>query len=98
MEAGMERRIFGFVQDDAGDWVALLDCGHRRHVRHRPPFEERAWVEDEDGRASRVGTLIDCGLCDQEEPLGGEPACMANQVCQECGAVVVDGDHPCTTQ
>ena len=32
----MERCILGFSQDDAKDWVALLDCGHRRHVRNRP--------------------------------------------------------------
>ncbi|MCB1185380.1 DUF3565 domain-containing protein, partial [bacterium] len=33
--------ITGFIQDEAGDWIALLACGHRRHVRHRPPLVER---------------------------------------------------------
>ncbi len=89
----MERRILGFSQDDAKDWVALLDCGHRRHVRNRPPFEDRAWVETRDGRTSRLGTLLECGLCDQEEPAGGEPPCLADLVCPECGAIVDGGAH-----
>lgn len=63
----MERTITGFTADTAGDWVAELSCGHRRHVRHRPPFEERRWVLDAAGRAGRVGTGIDCGLCDRGE-------------------------------
>ena len=47
----MRRRIVGFVADEVGDWVALLDCHHRQHVRHRPPFRVAPWVEDEAGRA-----------------------------------------------
>lgn len=35
--AGIGRRIVGFDRDEEGDWVALLECGHRQHVRHRPP-------------------------------------------------------------
>jgi len=30
----MNRRITGFHQDDVGDWVAELDCGHTQLVRH----------------------------------------------------------------
>ena len=89
----MQRRIFGFSLDDAGEWVALLDCGHRRHLRHRPPFEKRAWVEDADGRASHLGTPLECGLCDREEPAGGEPPCLAHRVCPECGAFVDGASH-----
>ncbi len=37
-DAFVERRITGFAQDDVGDWVALLDCHHRQHVRHHPPL------------------------------------------------------------
>jgi tellurite methyltransferase len=63
----VERAIVGFSVDEAGDWVASLSCGHRRHVRHQPPFREAPWVMDEAGRASRIGARIDCGRCDQAE-------------------------------
>ncbi|MGH9092426.1 MAG: DUF3565 domain-containing protein [Acidimicrobiales bacterium] len=64
----MERDIVGFRQDDEGDWVAELDCGHGQHVRHRPPFQLRPWVLDEAGRGARLGTPLDCPLCDRAEP------------------------------
>ncbi|PYU03922.1 MAG: hypothetical protein DMG34_11865 [Acidobacteria bacterium] len=32
-----ERKILGFHQDEHRDWVADLECGHTRHVRHNPP-------------------------------------------------------------
>ncbi len=32
-----ERKILGFHQDEQRDWVADLECGHTRHVRHNPP-------------------------------------------------------------
>ena len=38
---GVERPITGYHQDELGDWVAELDCGHNQHVRHRPPFQLR---------------------------------------------------------
>ena len=60
--------MVGFHCDDEGDWVAHLDCGHRQHVRHRPPFQKRPWVLDEAGRASRLGGLLECPLCDRGEP------------------------------
>jgi hypothetical protein len=82
----VERAIVGFHQDDRGDWVAELTCGHQRHIRHRPPFELRPWVLDTEARQERLGTMLDCGLCDQ----GGEAACFANVVCPDCG-VVLDG-------
>jgi tellurite methyltransferase len=63
----VRRTISGFVQDEAGDWVARLSCLHRQHVRHRPPFQERPWVLTEAGRAAQVGTPIDCPLCDRAE-------------------------------
>jgi hypothetical protein len=59
-------------------------AGHRRHVRHRPPFEDRAWTENPEGRASRLGTLLEYGLRDQEESAGGEAPCLAERVCPEC--------------
>jgi tellurite methyltransferase len=84
-----ERNIVGFLQDDEGTWVAELSCGHRRHVRHRPPFEVRPWVLDEAGRSSHLGSWIDCGLC-ADGPEGGELVCYAELVCPECGTVIDD--------
>ena len=63
----MRRTIVGFHQDEDGDWVAELSCLHNQHVRHRPPFQERPWVVDETGRASRLGVELDCSLCDRAE-------------------------------
>lgn len=63
----MDRSIVGFHVDGQGDWVAELDCGHRQHLRHRPPFEMRAWVLDEEERAAHLGTTLDCPLCDRGE-------------------------------
>jgi hypothetical protein len=81
----------GFDQDEAGDWVALLACGHRQHVRHRPPWHERPWVLTEEGRADRLGSPLECPACGEEaaeeELGGGDPACWANRVCPECGAL-----------
>jgi len=63
----MNRTIVNFRADDQGDWVAELSCGHRQHVRHRPPFQVRAWVLDHETRRSRIGSLISCPLCDRAE-------------------------------
>jgi len=40
----VQRAIDGFHQDEVGDWVAELRCGHGQHVRHHPPFWVRPWV------------------------------------------------------
>ena len=63
----MERNITGYHQDNQGDWVAQLSCGHNQHIRHRPPFQLRAWVLDPQGRAARLGTPLDCPLCERAE-------------------------------
>lgn len=63
----MLRRIVGFVADDDGDWAALLECYHRQHVRHRPPFRSAPWVEDAAERDRRIGTTLNCALCDRCE-------------------------------
>ena len=63
----VERSIAGYHQDDAGDWVAELACGHNQHVRHRPPFQLRAWALDPEGRLGRLGTPLNCPLCDRGE-------------------------------
>lgn len=70
----MQRPIVGFRRDDAGDWTAILSCGHPQHVRHDPPFVNRPWVTTESGRASRLGALLDCVRCDAMElPAGVAP-------------------------
>jgi tellurite methyltransferase len=67
----MRRQIVEFDRDDAGEWVAVLSCLHRQHVRHRPPFQDRPWVQTEEGRATRLGSDIDCPLCDRAELVDG---------------------------
>jgi hypothetical protein len=68
----MIRTIVEFSRDDEGDWVALLSCFHRQHIRHRPPFQERSWVLSDSGRRARIGSDIDCPICDRAElPEGG---------------------------
>lgn len=57
----------GFVQDDAGDWVAELSCLHSQHVRHAPPFRLAPWVLEEAERRARIGAPLDCPLCDRAE-------------------------------
>jgi len=66
MKASWERLIVGFHQEQEGDWVAELECGHNQHVRHDPPWQERAWVLSSEGRGSRLGTRLMCRLCGAE--------------------------------
>ena len=63
----MDRPITGFSLDEAGDWTATLSCGHRQHVRHKPPFENRPWVTTVAGRESRMGAMLNCVRCDNFE-------------------------------
>ncbi|MBC7784052.1 MAG: DUF3565 domain-containing protein [Burkholderiales bacterium] len=60
------RTIVSFEQDDHGDWLARLNCGHTQHVRHQPPWMNREWVATEDGRAARVGNKLRCAKCTSE--------------------------------
>ncbi|MET0591798.1 MAG: DUF3565 domain-containing protein [Polyangiaceae bacterium] len=59
----MERPIVDFTQDDQGDWVAILSCGHRQHVRHKPPWQLRPWVVTEEGRRAHLGAVLLCKHC-----------------------------------
>lgn len=61
--------ITGFHQDEHGDWVAQLACGHGQHVRHRPPWELRPWVTTEQGRREHLGGMLRCVLCEQTSDL-----------------------------
>ena len=60
----MKRAIVGFHQDEKGDWVAELECGHQQHVRHNPPWQIRTWVITESGRKDKIGQTLNCKLCD----------------------------------
>ena len=63
----MNRIIIDFHLDEEGDWVASLDCGHKQHVRHRPPLIERPWVMAEESRRKMIGKEWSCPLCDRLE-------------------------------
>ena len=64
----MKQRIIGFHQDEHGDWVADLECGHGQHVRHEPPWSERPWVVTSQGREQKLGETLPCKKCDEESP------------------------------
>jgi hypothetical protein len=61
------RTIVGFRPDEVGDWVAELSCLHSQHIRHQPPFQPREWVLTPGGRTERIGSEIDCPLCERAE-------------------------------
>lgn len=63
----MQRPIVSFDTDSHGDWTALLNCGHRQHVRHKPPFVVREWVTTEQGRNGMLGSQLVCVRCDRFE-------------------------------
>lgn len=69
------RDIVEFVEDDAGDWIAVLACGHRQHVRHRPPIWPKPWALTEHGRESRLGTPLHCRECEEV----GDGACFLQE-------------------
>lgn len=62
----MRKPITGYHTDEEGHWVAELACGHCQHVRHNPPWMERPWVTTEEGRASFIGFLLECALCEED--------------------------------
>lgn len=61
--AGVNKPITGFHVDGEGDWVAELACGHQQHVRHKPPWVNRPWVETEQGRSAMLGYELRCKEC-----------------------------------
>lgn len=66
----MQQRIVGFHQDQQQHWVADLACGHTQHVRHDPPWQQRPWVLNEAERNARIGTTLNCVLCDEPPNIG----------------------------
>ena len=63
----MDRKISGYHKDEEGFWVAELECGHNQHVRHRPPLVVRHWVLQEEARKERLGTNLNCKVCDSSD-------------------------------
>jgi len=64
----MNRAITGFHQDEIGDWVAELACGHNQHVRHNPPWINRPRMATPEGRQSMVGHELACRKCADGAP------------------------------
>ena len=64
----MQRRITGFHRDEEQHWVAELECGHNRHVRHDPPWTTRGWVTTEPGRRAHLGMRLECRKCEIGAP------------------------------
>ena len=61
----MKQKIVGFHQDEENHWVADLECGHKQHVRHEPPFFKREWVASPEKRESQIGIELNCSRCDE---------------------------------
>jgi tellurite methyltransferase len=90
----MDRPITGFVEDEARDWIAELSCGHRQHVRHKPPFTLRPWVVTEEGRASKLGASLGCDACDRlERPPAFEPYKRTPTFTERTVPAALLGDH-----
>ncbi len=68
-DVAYERAIVAFHQDDDGDWVAELECGHGQHMRHDPPWQVRTWVTSETGRRGMLGLTVSCEKCRLEGAL-----------------------------
>jgi Protein of unknown function (DUF3565) len=62
-EGMLQRTITGFHQDEHGDWVAELSCGHGLHMRHNPPWQVREWVLTAKGRERFIGHIVNCKKC-----------------------------------
>jgi len=58
------QKIIGFHLDEEQHWVADLACGHTQHVRHIPPWQNRAWVTTEQGRKEKIGEELFCKKCE----------------------------------
>jgi hypothetical protein len=69
---GKPRKIVGFHLDEMSLWIADLECGHQRYVRHDPPYTDRHWVTTLEGRNAHIGDEMDCFACPPEsrEPPG----------------------------
>lgn len=64
----MHQPITDYHLDEEQHWVAELSCGHYQHVRHQPPWMNRQWVTNAEGRAAMLGQMLDCKKCDDGCP------------------------------
>lgn len=69
-EATVER-ITGFGFDDEGHCLVHLDCGHRLHARHQPPWQSRPWTRDAAQRRRLIGRDWPCPYCAGEASAPG---------------------------
>lgn len=60
----MVQSITGYQQDEQGDWIARLACGHSQHVRHNPPWTNRPWVATPEGRQAMIDHRLACKKCE----------------------------------
>jgi hypothetical protein len=93
----MKRRICGFHQDEEGQWVAELDCGHSQHVRHDPPWQVRPWVLSAESRNAWLGSLLECRRCGpagEEEREQAYKDALMRGLCGDGAAEVVRGRFP----
>jgi hypothetical protein len=60
---GLPRKIIGYHRNEQSDWIADLDCGHQKHVRHDPPWTEPHWVTTAEGRQAHMGDELSCLAC-----------------------------------
>ena len=65
MEISLQRKIISFHCDEENDWVADLECGHTRHVRNNPPWQNRPWIETAEGQKKFIGTELNCKKCEE---------------------------------
>lgn len=63
----MQQSIRSFHLDQQQHWYVILACGHRQHVRHNPPWQNRPWVITEQGRTEKLGALLECKKCDEQQ-------------------------------
>lgn len=68
--------VTGFSRDSEDDWIVHLDCGHRVHARHDPPWQSRPFVADAAGRAAVLGRAWACPYCDGTSTMRPAPAAL----------------------
>jgi aminoglycoside phosphotransferase (APT) family kinase protein len=87
------RAIVSFRQDEHGDFIAVLACGHTQHVRHKPPWQLRPWVTSEAGRAQHIGVELSCPSCDAPLLHPGTPPAEVS-IDSALVAALLEQQHP----